>query len=220
MKWFLAASILLIIQSGFGGFNRIAHINELKEDAREAYLQEDFQRAASLYQTLIDSFNVQDEAVRLNYANSLFQNGQIKKADPAYRNLAANAENKVIRSSAYQQLGIEATRNQNLADAATYFKQALKSNPQNDAARYNYELAKKKLAQQKEEEQQEQEQDEQIEPSEWAKELKKQAEMLVNQYRYQEAFNLMQEGLKQDPSVAAFNKFTERIQTIIQIEQL
>lgn len=220
MKWFLAATFLLMIQSGIGDFNRIARKNDLKEEAQEAYLQEDFEQAASLYKTLIESYNVQDEAVHLNYANSLFQSGQAKEADPTYRELAANAANKTIRAAAYQQLGIEATKNQNLADAATYFKQALKSNPQNDAARYNYELARKKLAQQKEEEEQEQKQDEQIEPSEWAKELKKEAERLVNQYRYQEAFNLMQEGLKQDPTVAAFNTFTERIGTIIEIEQL
>jgi tetratricopeptide (TPR) repeat protein len=220
MKWLLAAGLLFFIQSGFGGFNRIARTNALKEEAREAYLQEDFQQAASLYKTLIDSFNVQEETVRLNYANSLALSGKMKEADPAYRELAANAGNKNIRSAAYQQLGIEATRSQNLADAATYFKEALKNNPENNAARYNYELAKKKLARQKEEEQQEQKQDEQIEPSEWAKELKKQAEQLVNRYRYQEAYNLMQEGLKQDPSVAAFNNFTERIRTIIQIKQL
>jgi tetratricopeptide (TPR) repeat protein len=220
MKWLLAAGLLFFIQSGFGGFNRIARTNALKEEAREAYLQKDFQQAASLYKTLIDSFNVQEETVRLNYANSLALSGKMKEADPAYRELAANASNKNIRSAAYQQLGIEATRSQNLADAATYFKEALKNNPENNAARYNYELAKKKLARQQEEEQQEQKQDEQIEPSEWAKELKKQAEQLVNRYRYQEAYNLMQEGLKQDPSVAAFNNFTERIRTIIQIEQL
>ncbi len=220
MKWLFAASLLLILQSGFSGFNRIAHTNELKEEAHEAFLQKDFQLAARLYQTLVDSFNVQEEAVRLNLANSLALSGQTKEADPRYRELAANANNKGIRSAAYQQLGVEATRNQNLADAATYFKEAVKNNPENNAARYNYELAKKKLAQQKEQEQQEQQQDEQIEPSAWAKELKKKAEQLVNRYQYQEAYNLMQEGLKQDPSVAAFNNFIERIGTIIQIEQL
>lgn len=220
MKWFLAATFLLMIQSGIGDFNRIARKNDLKEEAKEAYLQEDFEQAASLYKTLIDSYNVEDEGVYLNYANSLFQIGKAKEADPTYRELAANAQNKSIRAAAYQQLGIEATKNQNLADAATYFKQALKSNPQNDAARYNYELARKKLAQKNKEEEQEQKEDEKIEPSEWAKELKKEAERLVNQYRYQDAYNLMQEGLQQDPTVAAFNSFTERIGTIIKIEQL
>lgn len=213
MRWFLAANLLLILQVGIGDFNRIAHTNELKEKAREAYLQEDFERSAALYQVLVDSFQVREEAVQLNLANSLYQSGKTEEADPAYRELAANAKDPHIRSAAYQQLGVEASRSQNLADAATYFKQALKSNPLNEVARYNYELARKKLAQ-------EQEQDEQIEPSEWAKELKKKARQLVEQYRFREAFTLMEEGLKQDPSVAAFKDFIERIRTIVQIEQL
>lgn len=218
MRWLLAASLLLVFQGGIGDFNRIARTNELKEEAREAYLQEDFERATTLYQVLVDSFQVQEEAVRLNLANSLSQSGQTERADPAYRELAANASDQHIRSAAYQQLGIEASKSQNLADAATYFKQALKNNPLNEAARYNYELARKKLAQEKEE--QEQKQDEQIEPSEWAKELKKKAQQLVDQYRFREAFTLMEEGLKQDPTVAAFKDFTERVRTIVQIEQL
>lgn len=218
MKPFLILGIFLFFQTGTGSFNRIAKINQLKEEAQEAYTSGNYTEASRLYLTLMDTYNEDSEEIRLNYAHSLHKIGQPKEADATYRSLAANARDKNIRSAAYQQLGIGAVQNQNLRDAVTYFKQSLKSQPENESARYNYELAKKRLQQQQEE--QEQEQPEQPDPSEWAKELKKQAEQLVRQYRYQEAYDLMQQGLEQDPTVAAFGSFINRIGTIIEIEQL
>ncbi|WP_017732193.1 hypothetical protein [Nafulsella turpanensis] len=223
MKWYLMISLLLFLQgnpglSRPGGFNGIAKTNELKEEAAEAYKNGEFEKASQLYAVLVDSFQVEGEALRLNYANSLYMGGKPKVADLVYRNLAANAENETLQSAAFQQLGILATKDQNLKDAVSYFKQSLKSDPTNDAARYNYELARKKLEQQ--EKQQQENKEEQIEPSEWAKELKKKAEELVARYRFGEAYQLMQEGLQQDPTVAAFNDFTERIRIIHEIEQL
>lgn len=218
MKLYLILGLFLFFQTGPGNFNRIAKINQLKEDAREAYTQGNYTEAGRLYKTLIETYEEDSEALRLNYAHCLRKTGQQKEAGAAYRDLAVSADDKGIQSVAYQQLGIDAIQNQNLQDAVSYFKQSLKSHPDNDAARYNYELAKKKLKEQQEQDQQQQE--EQPEPSEWAKELKKQAEQLVSQYRFREAYELMQQGLEQDPTVAAFGSFINRIGTILEIEQL
>lgn len=218
MKLYLILGLFLFFQTGTGSFNRIATINQLKDEAREAYTQGNYTEASRLYQTLMETYEEDSEELRLNYAHSLHKIGQQEESDAAYRSLAANASDRNIQSAAYQQLGIKAIQNQNLQDAVTYFKQSLKSQPKNESARYNYELAKKKLREQKEQEQEEQ--PEQPEPSEWAKELKKQAEQLVQQYRYREAHELMQQGLEQDPTVAAFGSFINRIGTIIEIEQL
>lgn len=219
MKPYLILGLFLFFQTGTGSFNRIAKINQLKDEAQEAYTSGNYTEASQLYLTLMDTYNEDSEEIRLNYAHSLHKIGQQQEADATYRSLAANASNKNIQSAAYQQLGIKAVQNQNLQDAVTYFKQSLKSQPENESARYNYELAKKKLQQQQEDQEQDQ-QPEQPDPSEWAKELKKQAEQLVQQYRYQEAYDLMQQGLEQDPTVAAFGSFINRIGTIIEIEQL
>lgn len=217
MKWYLTGSLLLLMQGNPGWFNGIAETNEMKEEAAEAYKKGDFEKASQLYAVLVDSLQVEGEALRLNFANSLYMGGKPEVADPLYRGLAANAEDDAIQSLSFQQLGMIATKEQNLKDAVSYFKQSLKSDPANDAARYNYELARKKLEQQQKE--QENKEDE-IEPSEWAKELKKKAEQLVNRYRFGEAYQLMQEGLQKDPTVAAFKDFTERIRVINEIEQL
>ena len=222
MKWYLTASLLLFLQgnpalSWLGGFNGIAKTNSLKEEAAEAYQKGEFGKASQLYAVLVDSLQVEGEALRLNFANSLLMGGKPKVADPVYRELAANAEDDAIQSLSFQQLGIIATKEENLKDAVTYFKQSLKSNPANDAARYNYELARKMLEQQEKEQENK---EDKIEPSEWAKELKKKAESLVKRYRFGEAYQLMQEGLQKDPTVAAFKDFTERVRFIHEIEQL
>lgn len=214
---FLPLILLVIFQTGPGKFNRIARVNDLKDDAKEAYESGNYPAAAGIYETLIDSFDVKSDAVLLNYAHSLLKTGKPKEADAQYREVAANGKDKVIQSSAYQQLGVLATKDNNLQDAVTYFKESLKANTKNDAARYNYELAKKRLEQQQD--QQDQNQDENIKPSEWAKELKKRAEQLVKQNRFNEAFELMQEGLKQDETVKAFNDFTGRVGTIVEINK-
>ncbi len=216
--YYLITMLLLIFQTGPGKFNRIAQTNEIKEDAGEAYKAGKYGEAAEMYKTLIDSFEVNSEAVRLNYGNSLAKTGKGQEADAVYRGLAANGTDKVIKSLAYQQLGVMASQQQNLKDAASYFKQALKAHPANDGARYNYELAKKKLKQQQEQEQEQENNQDQPEPSEWAKELKKKAEQLVNRFQYREAFELMQQGLQQDPTVKAYGNFINRIGTILEIE--
>lgn len=210
--------LLFQTQPGPNNFNRIAQTNELKDEAKEAYEAGNYEAAADLYKTLVDSYDEESDAVQLNYANSLQKLGKDQEADGMFRELAANATNKNIQSLAYQQLGIMATKNQNLQDAVTYFKQSLKANTKNDAARYNYELARKKLEQQQEEQEQPN-QDENITPSEWAKELKKKAEELVRQNRFREALELMHQGIQQDPSVKAFGNFISRLGTIVEIEQ-
>lgn len=214
--YFLLSLLLLVFQTGPGKFNRIAQTNDLKEEAGEAYKAGKYGEAAEKYKTLIDSFEVNSDNAQLNYANSLAKIGKEQEADALYRTLAANSADKVVKSLALQQLGVMASEKKNLQDAASYFKQSLKAHPANDGARYNYELAKKKLKEQQDQEQQKK--DEQPEPSEWAKELKKKAEQLVNRFQYREAFELMQQGLQQDPTVKAYNNFINRIGTILEIE--
>ena len=65
---------------------------------------------------------------------------------------------------------------------------------------------------------QDQQQQQQVKPSEYAKQLKAQAEILVAQRLYKEAFNLMMDGLKSDPTVQAFQSFINRIKNVVNIE--
>ena len=87
-------------------------------------------------------------------------------ADANYRSLT-DAQEPTIASSAYNQMGIISyklseqspdERESFMQSSLSNFKNALKKNPQNESARYNYELLKKIKRQQEEQEQQQQDQ--------------------------------------------------------------
>jgi tetratricopeptide (TPR) repeat protein len=206
----------------------ISQENRLKEEAREAFLNEDYQKAADTYAELARMLPDAEPAIRLNRAHALLLAGQADAADSLYQSLALSLEPGHARSVAWQQLGFRATQKDELENAIDYFKQALKAEPGNERARYNYELALKKQQaekerqqeQQQQNQQQQQEQQDPPEPSAWAEALKKRAEELARKRRYSEAFQLMQDGLQQDPTVAAYNDYIQKLQLISEINAL
>jgi Ca-activated chloride channel homolog len=142
------------------GFNKIARINELKKEASKAFQNQDYETAKTLYLTLKDSFAVSDDRVLLNLANSHFHTDQKVEADKIYTDLLAS-ENKEIRSRASLQKGVIQFEKKELSKALISFKNALKNNPANEEARYNYELVKKLLEQNKDQDQQDKDQQKQ-----------------------------------------------------------
>ncbi|MCB1073843.1 MAG: hypothetical protein KDK96_12210, partial [Chlamydiia bacterium] len=98
-----------------------------------------------------------------------------------------------------------------------HYKNALKKNPSNQDARYNYELLKKLIQEQKNQQDQNKNQKNQ-EPSEYAKQMKKKAEELVAQRNYNDAYNLMQMALQKDQTVSSFNDFISRIKDVAEIK--
>ncbi|MFP4095481.1 MAG: tetratricopeptide repeat protein [Cyclobacteriaceae bacterium] len=155
------AAILLSIMTVAGVIDNIATVNRLKKEAEQAYKNGDYATAVTHYRTLVDSLNVQDDNVKLNLAHSLIQAGDTISARRNYSTLVRSSQPEV-KSVAYQQLGIIASEQQEYEESLASFKEALKANPANEEARYNYELVKQLMEQQKEQEQeQEQEQENQ-----------------------------------------------------------
>ena len=183
-------------------------------EANEAYNNGDYQAAAKLYREAIDK-DPGNAKLHFNLGNALMMMGETEQAIAAYESfmeLAESAEDKAL--SEYNIGHFEAIAEQ-WQKAANRFKKALMLNPEDEDARYNYELALSKL--QEQEENQDQQNEPPPKPSEEAKRLKALAESLVDQRRYNEALNLMKEGLKADPTVAAFNDFIQRIENITQV---
>jgi len=138
----------------------IAVINELKKKAQEAYEDQDYVTAAYNYQVLIDSLGVTDPAIKLNLAHCYFNLDNETDAINYYRNLCAEDVEEPLRSVAYQQLGVINASKNELKVALEDFKAALRANPANEDARYNYEVVKRKLKEE-EEKKEEQKQDQQ-----------------------------------------------------------
>lgn len=131
----------------------IGKINRTKEEARNAYLAGDYETAISKYKYLTDSLQVNEDEVLLNLANAYFQLKDTASALGKYQTLTQSSKN-TIRSTAQQQLGVMKNKQGKFEEALNHFKEAVKSNPANEDARYNYEVLKRKLDEQKKQEQQ------------------------------------------------------------------
>ncbi|CAN5200751.1 hypothetical protein BH23BAC1_BH23BAC1_46640 [soil metagenome] len=211
--------LFLLAIVSFDDINYIAKINELKKKAREAYLQQDFSAAAVNYKRLIEEYKVDDQNVVLNLANAYFQLQDTTNARLNYQRAVVRG-NREVRSQALSQLGVLAHKGQQLPQSLSFFKEALKSDPSNEEARYNYELVKKLLDQKKDQESQnDEDKEDQIKPSDYAKKLKEQADLLVMERKYGPAHDLMVKGLQQDQTVAYYNDFIGRLNDIVEIDK-
>ncbi|MEO0555776.1 MAG: tetratricopeptide repeat protein [Bacteroidota bacterium] len=155
MKYFLTAILLL---SPFNDLDKIARVNKTKKEAREAYLNGNYEAALNKYRYLTDSLQVIDDDIRLNIANAYYNLADTAQAIDNYSQLF-DSKSKTVRSTAHQQMGILSSKNKKFEEALDHFREAIKANPANEDARYNYELMKKILKKQEEQEQQQQNQD-------------------------------------------------------------
>jgi hypothetical protein len=142
----------------------VRKINAAKEAAEDAFKRGDYSTAIGHYKYLVDSLGVNEDEVVLNLANSYYLAKDTANAFSTYEKVTASPKND-IRSKAHQQLGIMANQQGRAEEALNFFKQAIKAEPTNDDARYNYEMVKKKLEEKKkkkvEEEKQQQNKDQQ-----------------------------------------------------------
>lgn len=140
----------------------VRKINATKSAAEKAFKSGDYAAAVFHYKTLVDSLGVNEDEVVLNLANAYYLAKDTANALSHYQSVTASSKN-VIRSKAHQQLGIMANQQGRAEEALNHFKQAIKAEPTNDDARYNYEMLKKKLDEKRkeQEEQQQKNQDEQ-----------------------------------------------------------
>jgi len=163
IKYLIALVFLLMIDPPLSSFNEIARTNALIKKANESLASENFAEAANHFRVLVDSFGMDDSQLKLNLAHALLKSGNQEDAEKIYQNTSGST-NRIHRSIANQQLGNLAIQAKDLDKAISYYKSALKADPQNEEARYNYELALKLKENQQEEDpegedEQEQQQD-------------------------------------------------------------
>jgi tetratricopeptide (TPR) repeat protein len=125
--------------------DKISQVNRLKEEAAISYQQGNYVVALVNYRYLFHSLQIKDDEIQINLAHCYYLSGDTVQARKFYQS-STGATRSVIRSIAWQQLGILAYRQNHFERSADYFKQALKDSPYNEGARYNYELLSKKLA--------------------------------------------------------------------------
>lgn len=150
----LLLAIVLLFINPVKDLNKVAETNALKKEAKEAFEAGNFDKAVESYEELTQALGVTDENILSNLANAYYKQGNIEQATSQYQNLAQSG-NSNIKSDAYNQMGVIAHQQQKTQEALGFFKEALKADPSNEAARFNYSKLKK------EQEENEQDQDSQ-----------------------------------------------------------
>jgi hypothetical protein len=153
MKFFL----FLLVAIALVDPATVKKINKAKSAAEEAYRKGDYLTAIRHYQFLVDSMGVNEDEVVLNLANAFYLAKDTANAFNSYQTVTSSIKPD-IRSKANQQLGIMANQQGRSEEALNFFKQAIRAEPSNDDARYNYEMLKKKLDEKKKQEEEKEQQ--------------------------------------------------------------
>lgn len=139
MKYIFA--ILLIVNP----ITFIAETNERQEKAGQFFRTENYRKAIEEYTFILEELETKSDEIYLNLAHSFFQMRNADRSAYNYSKLL-NSRNLTFQSIAYNQLGFLASEADNdLKRGLEYYKKALIANPQNEEARFNYELIKKRI---------------------------------------------------------------------------
>ena len=125
-------------------FNKIENANTLKEKAAEAYSTHFYGDAITYYEELLTRYEPNSDIIKLNLAHSYYKAQSYNQASKFYTELSIASETK-IRSTALCQLGVIQHRSKRYKLALFYFKEALRINPDNKTAAFNYEFLKLSL---------------------------------------------------------------------------
>lgn len=192
--------------------------NEEARKGNDAYEKGEYAEAETLYRASLEA-DPENADVYFNLANALAKQGKTEEAIQTfmeYRSLTESPEKKAL---AEYNIGSVLAEGEQWKPAAQHFRNSLKLNPNDIEAKHNYERAMAEADKQDEEQQQQDQQNQEQEPpSEYAKAMKKRAEQLVNERKYKEAFDVMQEALKVDQTVQNFNDFIQRIGDVDEID--
>jgi hypothetical protein len=139
--------------------------------------------------------------------SSLLQIGSFGKEKYA---LLTSSTDEKISSLAFNQLGYSQLKDGELFGsqgsdsvllmALEHFKNALRKDPENDSARFNYELVKKVV--------------------DYPETVLSEVKSLIAEKRYREAAALLEKGMRRDPRLRQQQDFMQRLRTVIRIDSL
>lgn len=213
MSWTkLTLAVFLLIPASW---TRVSRLNSAIDVAAESYAKAEYEQSITNHQLLVEEFGY--ASAELDY-NLGLSNHYAEKVDEAtgYYDKASTATDKTLASFAFNQGGVLLGNKKEYEPALSKFKSALIQDPNNEVARHNYELLARWL--QRDEERKNEDQNK-PEPSEFAKRKKAEADRMVEQFRFKDALNLMNEALQQDETVAAYQDFITSLQEITEIDE-
>lgn len=143
MKWMIWLAVMAIWP--LTEFDHIGRNNRARKQAESAYQRADFGQAAQRFAYLTKNSTQTDAAIWLNLGHAYFSLTKYKEASKAYETYIPAAAGPSV-GVAYTQLGVIACAARDSARALDLFRKALLTDPDNEPARYNFELLKKRFS--------------------------------------------------------------------------
>ncbi len=140
MNYFIFYIFLWILDNG--SFSKVNTRNQAKLEAEKAFRAKKYDLAVKHYQTIVQNSYFTPPEVVLNQAHVLLLAKDTLMAKKTYEKLV-RLENPTIASHTLSQLGLIASYEKDTNQALTLFQKALKINPENRIARYNFEILKR-----------------------------------------------------------------------------
>ena len=116
--------------------------NDLYEDGEFVEAEEEYNKALNV--------NAKSYEGAFNLGDSYFRQEKYEEAAAQFESIAEAAKDATTKSWAYHNQGNSLLKNEQLDESIEAYKNALRSNPNNDAARYNMAYAQKMKKQENE----------------------------------------------------------------------
>ena len=188
---------------------------KLIREGNRDYLKGKYAESELAYRKASDRNNKSLDA-RFNTGDALYKQNKFEEAAKIFTENAGSTVDKKKKADSFYNLGNSLLNSKKLPESIEAYKNSLKLDPSNAQAKYNLAYAQDQLKQQQ---QQQQDDDKKQKPSEFAKRLKAQADKLVTEGRFTDAWELMQDGLKKDQTVGYYNDFIQKTGKVSKIEK-
>ncbi|WP_103029124.1 hypothetical protein [Salinibacter altiplanensis] len=204
-----AALILLLFGLlGDGGAEKGRDGNALFDQGRHV-------AAADAYQAGLDALDDTTGAVYVGLQNNrglaLHRQDRLGAARTAFRKARRAATTEAERARVLFNAANVAAEMKDRPGALNRYRQVLLLDPTHAAARFNYEYLKRQKGGRSGSD------PSPLEPSPFAKQLKKKADALVARTQYTTAAALLRDGMQRDSTVRAYREFVGRLEEIAQI---
>lgn len=130
------------------------------DEGKKHFSKHHFIESAKSYELAIKQFPKYSRVCRFNAAQAWLNADSMPNANSLY-NQIQTGENDKISSNVLNNYGVNSDKNSKTEEALVFFKEALRRDPENEIARYNYELLKKQSAQNQQQNKQDQQQQQQ-----------------------------------------------------------
>ncbi|PEN13243.1 hypothetical protein CRI94_11425 [Longibacter salinarum] len=197
---------------------------DAEEDGRRGnllYEQGNYEAAESAYRSaltsLADSSGAVYAALQHNLGATLYQQKEFADAQTAFTRSYEAAETDAERARSLYNAGNAAARNGSLETAMDFFRRTLLVDPSFEEARHNYEIIQRRLQERRP---QGGAPPPDVDPSSFAQRIKRQAEALVAEQKYQRAIMVMENGLQRDSTVRAYRDFIQRLRDVSTIDEM